>query len=167
MNFRIGGEIPAPVTHNNMEITAMAKISDSVCLNHPDVQAVTRCAACGKPICNDCIVHENGSNYCSSACANNAKKSSVRVDEVMESRNRVESKKRIKKFVVMIIVIILAATACYFYTRNKDDVNQYLKEKRKTLGREIERNASGIKKDIGSGVPTTSKYKASRESMLE
>ena len=42
----------------------MAKISESVCLNHPDTPAVTRCATCSKPICKQCIVSKNGSSYC-------------------------------------------------------------------------------------------------------
>jgi len=44
----------------------------SVCLNHTDRPANTRCSACHKPICNSCVVEISGAIYCSKACAENA-----------------------------------------------------------------------------------------------
>ncbi len=44
----------------------------SVCLNHTDRPANTRCSACHKPICNECIVMDTGAIYCSQACAQGA-----------------------------------------------------------------------------------------------
>ena len=98
----------------------MAKISDSVCLNHPDTPAVTRCATCGKPVCKNCIVNKNGSNYCSQVCADNAQKSAGRVSEVMESRKRADSRRGVRTLVILIILIAAGAAAYYFYTKNKE-----------------------------------------------
>ena len=89
----------------------MAKISDSVCLNHPDTPAVTRCATCGKPVCKNCIVNKNGSNYCSQVCADNAQKSAGRVSEVMESRKRADSRRGVRTLVILIILIAAGAAA--------------------------------------------------------
>ena len=91
----------------------MAKISESVCLNHPDTPAVTRCATCGKPVCKNCIVNKNGSNYCSQVCADNAQKSAGRVSEVMESRKRADSRRGVRTLVILIILI--AAGVLFLY----------------------------------------------------
>lgn len=145
----------------------MAKISDSVCLNHPDTPAVTRCATCGKPVCKNCIVNKNGSNYCSQVCADNAQKSAGRVSEVMESRKRADSRRGVRTLVILIILIAAGAAAYYFYTKNKDDVDRFVQKTEKELGEKIKQNADETKKSIEQGIPSNSKYKADREGMVK
>jgi hypothetical protein len=36
------------------------------CKNHPDVQAVDRCAACAEAFCPNCLVEIQGQRYCAS-----------------------------------------------------------------------------------------------------
>ncbi len=144
----------------------MAKISDSVCLNHPDTPAVTRCATCGKPICRSCIVSQNGSNYCSQLCAANAEKSAGRVSAVMESRKRADSRRGARTLIILVILIAGAAAAYYFYTRNKDDVDRFVQKTEKELGKKIKQNAGDAKKSIEGGIPSNSKYKTDREDMV-
>lgn len=36
------------------------------CKNHPDAEAVARCAGCAEPFCNDCLVEMRGQKYCGS-----------------------------------------------------------------------------------------------------
>ena len=145
----------------------MAKISDSVCLNHPNTPAVTRCATCGKPVCEICIVTRNGINYCSQVCAANAEKSAGRVDMVMESKKRANSKSKIRSFLILIILILIAAAAYYFYTQNKDDVNDFMKKTEQDISAKIKQNADETQKNIQEGIPSSSKYKDSREDMVK
>jgi len=44
----------------------------SMCVVHHDRPAVTRCSACHKPICNDCIVSTKDGKFCSRECAGRA-----------------------------------------------------------------------------------------------
>lgn len=51
----------------------------SVCLRHKDRETDIRCAACLRPICEECIVTGPGnSRFCSTDCSENAQKSSER-----------------------------------------------------------------------------------------
>jgi hypothetical protein len=36
------------------------------CKNHPQVEAVDRCAGCAEPFCGDCLVEVRGQKYCGS-----------------------------------------------------------------------------------------------------
>ena len=141
----------------------MANISDSVCLNHPNTPAVTRCATCGKPICSQCIVSKNGSNYCSQTCAANAADSAGRVNGALESEKRIAARRRIRNLIILVILIAAAAAGYYFYQQNKDDVNQFVKQTEKT----VSKGASDAKKSIQKGIPTDSAYKRNRESLTK
>ena len=46
----------------------------SVCVNHTNREATSRCTSCHKPSCDDCIVKADGAVYCSSRCAEAAAK---------------------------------------------------------------------------------------------
>ena len=111
----------------------MADISESVCLNHPDTPAVTRCATCGKPICERCIVSRNGSNYCSETCADNAMNSVGRVNDVLENKRKVDAKGKKRTLIVIVILIAAAAAGYYYYTQNKDDVNRFPLQRAKSV----------------------------------
>lgn len=57
----------------------------SVCLNHQDREATTRCAACLKPLCDECVVPgPEGSKFCSSECLLNTQQSGQRFTEFRE-----------------------------------------------------------------------------------
>ena len=44
----------------------------SICVNHTSRAATARCSSCHKPICDECVVKESGTVFCSQACAVNA-----------------------------------------------------------------------------------------------
>ena len=46
---------------------------EAQCANHPNQQAITECAMCGKPICNICMVRSEGAFYCSKDCSKGRK----------------------------------------------------------------------------------------------
>ena len=141
----------------------MANISDSVCLNHPNSPAVTRCATCGKPICSQCIVSKNGSDYCSQKCADNAADSVGRVNSALESEKRIAARRRIRTLIILVILIAAAAAGYYFYQQNKDTVDQHIKQ----AGDTVSKGAADAKKSIQKGIPTDSAYKRNRENLTK
>ena len=46
----------------------------SICVNHPNREATSRCSSCHKPICGDCIVKAGDAVYCSQTCQQNAER---------------------------------------------------------------------------------------------
>jgi len=44
----------------------------SICVNHTDRQATTRCSTCHKPICDDCTQQSDGKIFCSQFCIEGA-----------------------------------------------------------------------------------------------
>lgn len=144
-----------------------SKISDSVCLNHPNTPAVTRCAACGKPICENCIVSDGGSSYCSAACAKNAKASAGRIQGVNEGINRTNSARRIRNVIILIILIAIGAAGYYFYKNNKNDVDRFVQKTERKIEKTVKDKAAETKNSINQGIPTTSKYKSDRENLVK
>ena len=141
----------------------MADISESVCLNHPDTPAVCRCATCGKPVCNQCVVSRNGSGYCSEKCASDAADSVNRVSGALADKAKSDARRK-KRAIVVLIVFIAAAGAAYFlYQRNRNDVDRFL---RKT-GNEISRKAGETEQSIRQSIPSSSSYKRSRENLVQ
>ena len=47
----------------------MAAKRAEMCTNHPDRAAVTRCAGCHKPVCEECVVSTTDGKFCSQQCA--------------------------------------------------------------------------------------------------
>ena len=141
----------------------MADISESVCLNHPDTPAVVRCAACGKPVCEACIVQHNGSCYCSGTCAQNAENSAGRVNEVVESRKRADKKSKIRTVIFLIIVAAIAAAAYVYYKNNKSDVDRFISKTEK----QINSAAQSTKGTIQKNLPGDSTYKKNRENLVK
>ncbi len=142
----------------------MADISESVCLNHPDTPAVTRCASCNKPICEKCIVTGNGGlSYCSKKCAENAIHSVKRVDQVLENKKKVDAKSRTRGIVIIVILLAILAAAVCFYHKNKEDVDRVMKK----TERKINRTMKDTKKSIEKSLPSSSTYKRDREKMVE
>ena len=38
------------------------------CINHPGRPADNRCIQCHKPLCDDCVIHDEGDAFCSKKC---------------------------------------------------------------------------------------------------
>jgi len=47
-------------------------MASSVCINHTDRAGTHRCSCCHKPICNECVVKNNGNVFCSQHCIEGA-----------------------------------------------------------------------------------------------
>ena len=47
----------------------MPNMENKVCLNHPNIDATSRCTSCFKPMCNECIIKDTGEDFCTQVCA--------------------------------------------------------------------------------------------------
>lgn len=145
----------------------MAKISDSVCLNHPDTPAVTRCAACGRPVCAKCVVSNGGSDYCSENCAANARSAMGRVDGVMESKKRSDARSRLRTIIILVILAAAAAGGYFYYRNHKRDIDRSLQKTLRETESTISREAGKAKTSVDNGMPGDSNYKKKREGLVK
>lgn len=77
----------------------------TMCFNHPDRPAETRCRQCQKPVCEECAKTDIDGKFCSFAC----------LEKYKDYRSRkapATSRKRSGLFSWLITLIILAAIAC-------------------------------------------------------
>ena len=133
-----------------------------VCLNHPDVNAIAKCEACGKPLCAECVMILDNRKYCSEACHLKGLASQLRAESVIGEKRKTERKGKTGKIFVFIIIIAVACAAAYFYSKNKKAVDE-----RASAGFEsVKIRAEQAVKEGKKNVPTNSKYKHNRESMV-
>lgn len=133
-----------------------------VCLNHPDVNAVAKCAACGKPLCADCVMICDNQKYCSEACHLKGLASSLRSDEVISKKRNTERKSGLKKFITFLIIAAIASGAAYYYSQNKKSIDKRAKAGLET----VKSQASKAIEEGKKAVPTNSKYKQHREGLV-
>ena len=97
---------------------------DRVCINHPDREADTKCIACFKPICNDCIVSYGGQDYCSENCRDQALKTTANISD-FQAKERLSAKKRaIKKMIIFIILAAIVGAAVYYIMNDKESMKK-------------------------------------------
>ncbi len=133
-----------------------------VCLNHPDVNAVAKCSACGKPLCAECVMIFDNQKYCSEACHLKGLASRLRTAEVISEKRKTGKKSGFRKFVTLLLILAAAAGAAYFYTRHK-----------KTIDRHAVSGLESVKAKTGEAIregresmPKSSKYKQHRENLV-
>ena len=106
----------------------------SVCLNHTDTEAVTRCAACGKPLCAACIaVSANGRDYCSQECCARGSAAAERAGSVAAEKSTTGNSKFIRTLIVLFLIIAVAAAGFMYYKQNKKQVDNLLYRAKKEL----------------------------------
>ena len=133
-----------------------------VCLNHPDVNAIAKCAACGKPLCAECVMIYDNQKYCSEACHLKGLASQLRSEGVLEKKKKTDRKSGLRSFLIFIIILAIAGGAAYFYFQNKKAIDQ-----RAAAGLETVKAKAGQAIEEGKkNVPANSKYKHQRETMV-
>lgn len=143
----------------------------SVCLKHTDTEAVTRCAACGRPLCADCIaVSDNGRDYCSQACYAKGSAAAERSAGVVSEKKNTGKSKFIRSLILLFLVIALAAAGFMYYKNNKKHIDRKLntaveqtKAAAQKTGKAIQKESGAVKKTLD----TDSKYKRSREGLVK
>ena len=154
----------------------MAKIDNgSVCLNHPNVPAVARCAVCRKPICADCVVKHDGVTYCSAKCRDDAIRTGAMVEGVQESKKKSNSNRMIMNLIKLIILLALIAGGWFAYNKMKDDpegkkllkkATTEVKKASQKVEQTVDQGKQAVK-EKGDGLIKDSKYKKERESWVK
>ncbi|HPY89434.1 MAG TPA: B-box zinc finger protein [Lentisphaeria bacterium] len=139
-------------------------IKGSVCLNHPNVAAVARCATCSKPICGECAQVHDGSTFCSKLCYDNAMRTGMMVDDVQRRKGMANFRRKIAIIINLLILAAIIYAGYHFYTRNKSKVDRKLQETKQAVQQKSSEAADTIRK---STVERESKYKRDRESALQ
>ena len=129
------------------------------CVFHPERPAVTRCRACHKPICAECVVSTTDGKFCSRECA--ARTSDFRKSHKPVRRGSGLITRLVKAVVwIVIIVAILGAVNKFAFKNNMPGAGPYL-NKLPYLGREAAQPAEpgaptggGETAAPGGGTPT-------------
>ncbi len=137
-----------------------------VCLNHPDREAVYKCAACGKPICEECAWEQQGDVYCSENCAEKGIASKNRSAYIMDTTVKMKKKSRKKGLIIFIILVIIAAAGTYFYMQNKDAVNKKINTHLEVINDTVEAAKNSAVNTGDSAVPKDSKYRRQRNEII-
>ena len=95
--------------------------TNSVCLNHPDQPASSRCTTCFKPVCGECITRAHGEDFCSEQCASNYGATRDTIEEFQQQTDRRRAAKR-RRRLIMLIILGVAAYFAYRYIRENPDV---------------------------------------------
>lgn len=103
---------------------AEKSVRDSVCLNHPNRQAATRCEVCFKPICEECTIPAGENVFCSHACMSKFERTRENVDQWHAQSDRARRRRLRRWLVRLIILAILAGAAYWFFTRNPDRLDE-------------------------------------------
>lgn len=139
-------------------------IKGSVCLNHPNVAAVARCATCSKPICSDCALIFDGVTYCSETCRDNAIRTGMMVDDVQQRKGKANLRRKIQQIISLIVLIALVCFGYIFYKGNKSKIDQKAKDLKQTVQQKSSEAADSIKKNT---VERESQYKKEREKAIQ
>ena len=112
----------------------MAKISDQVCLNHVDRQAVSRCATCFRPLCEGCVIDHADGHFCSQLCMDNYAESDERMQKFEASARRDRRRKRIRRLVALIIVAAVVAAVYSWTSSHPEQTRGLIRRLQQTIG---------------------------------
>ena len=115
----------------------------SACFNHEDREGIVRCAVCGKSLCEECAVRENGAAFCSSECKEKASATWERSNDVIAEKAKTDSAALIRKLIYIFVVIAAIAAAYYFYAQREKSVER----KFERSVEQLEKGSSQLLKD--------------------
>lgn len=97
----------------------MASGVSSGCVNHPGIEAVARCKACIKPVCNTCVVKGPTGVFCSPECKQKNEAFVSRAQQLDQMRRRPSLITKFKGLIgtaLILTLVVFAATfvATYF-----------------------------------------------------
>ena len=143
----------------------------AVCLNHTDTEAVTRCAACGKPLCAECIaLSENSRNYCSQACFDRGSAAAERSAGVVSEKAASGKSSFIRSLILFFLIIAIAAAGFMYFKKNQKQLNRKLNtavEQTRTAAKKTQQVIKKESKNIQKTLDTDSKYKRTREKLVK
>lgn len=96
----------------------MATAEVKKCINHSEVDSITRCDVCLKPLCGDCIVAHEQQPYCSEECLKNHLGFNSKITDSLEQDRKKAAVRNIRNTLIFIIVCILIWNV-YKYMQDK------------------------------------------------
>ncbi len=139
-------------------------LSGSVCLNHPQVPAMVRCATCSKPICQECVQLHDKVSYCSQLCYENALRTGVMVEDVKRRKKAAELKRFLRLVISLLFLVAILAAGYWLYRRHQGQVDGSWKNLQQTIEEKAAATADGIKSRT---VDRESNYKRRTEGALK
>jgi uncharacterized protein HemX len=142
----------------------------AVCLNHTDTEAVTRCAACGKPLCAACVAVRDGGDYCSEQCHARGKQAAAQSDAVIGAKAATAKSKKIRLLIVLFIIIAVAAAGAMYYKQNKKEIDSKADAAVRQVKATAAKTEKAVSKEAGAAkqtLNTKSKYKREREALVK
>ena len=134
------------------------------CFNHGDREGAFRCAVCGKSVCEECVVQENNSNFCSAACKEKAAAMTGRSDAVIAEKAKTDSASLVRKLIYLFVVIaVIAAAYCFLSGEKKESAEKKFQRSIQT----IEKESKGLVKEAKKALPTSSKLKRQKEGLVK
>ena len=134
-----------------------------VCLKHPDREAAAVCAACGKPLCSECILHADNADYCSESCHCKGVEAKKRSVDIIRSTNEYNRKNRRKGLLKLLVIIIILVAGWFFYQQYRKQIHNKIDNVTATA-----KEGAGEAINAGKGaMPQDSKYKRERESLVK
>ena len=117
-------------------------VRNSVCLNHPERPASSRCAVCFKPVCEECARQADGGPFCSEECLESHSRTQGSVGAWHEQTARERARQRRARLIKLAILIAVGVAAYLYFTRNPGKLGQ-LKDK---AGRAVHEVQKGVGK---------------------
>lgn len=88
----------------------MANLNNGpVCINHHNRPAVAHCASCRRPICEECLVEQDGFKCCSKECLQQALASTAISNDILSHRGRANAKAKFAGFIKWIVILAVLA----------------------------------------------------------
>lgn len=133
------------------------------CFNHGDREASFRCAVCGKGLCEECVIQEQGSYVCSAECRAKAASMTGRSEAVLDEKKKTNASSLVRKLIYIFVLIAAIAAAYHFYAKHEETVDQKLKRSLK----QAEKKTSAFVKEAKKSVPTSSQLKREKENLVK
>ena len=108
-------------------------MEDRVCPDHPEVQALSRCASCFKPLCADCIIKNDGNDFCSNQCSQNFTATNTHFNEFNKREKRRKRNARTKKIALLVILPVLGWYGYQYWAEHKETIKDRLRNKSELL----------------------------------
>ncbi|MBR2435015.1 MAG: hypothetical protein IKB22_06040 [Lentisphaeria bacterium] len=148
----------------------MSATKGKVCLNHTSVPAAAICAACGKPICVQCIVPGPEGSYCSQECRERGTAAAAVSQGVLANKAKDNRKAKVRAIIIVIILLALGCAGYYYYINNKDEVEKHLetvKDSAESGVNMVKGKSHEIIDDTKKSMDKDSKYKRDREGLVK
>lgn len=84
----------------------MLKASLSGCINHPGVEAVTRCKQCSRPVCGACIESGPTGHFCSTTCRDKHQAFYLRAQQ-LDGKGRGSTGLKLRKLIAWLITAVV------------------------------------------------------------